>query len=49
MKSAIVTGASRNIGLAIARHLLRDGWSVCLSGRDADAPRRSGIGARLRR
>jgi NAD(P)-dependent dehydrogenase (short-subunit alcohol dehydrogenase family) len=37
MKSAIVTGASRNIGLAIARQLLRDGWRVCVTGRDADA------------
>ena len=37
MKSAIVTGASRNIGLAIAGQLLRDGWRVCLTGRDADA------------
>jgi len=37
MRSAIVTGASRNIGLAIARRLLRDGWNVSLSGRDASA------------
>ena len=37
MKSAIVTGASRNIGLAIVRQLLRDGWRVCLTGRHADA------------
>jgi NAD(P)-dependent dehydrogenase (short-subunit alcohol dehydrogenase family) len=37
MRSAVVTGASRNIGLAIARRLLRDGWNVCLSGRDETA------------
>ena len=37
MRSAIVTGASRNIGLAIAGRLLRDGWNVCLSGRDENA------------
>ncbi len=37
MKSAIVTGASRNIGMAIARQLLHDGWRVCLTGRDKDA------------
>ena len=37
MRLAIVTGASRNIGLAIARRLLRDGWNVCLSGRDENA------------
>ncbi len=34
MRAAIVTGASRNIGLAIARRLLDDGWNVCLTGRD---------------
>lgn len=34
MRAAIVTGASRNIGLAIARRLLDDGWKVCLTGRD---------------
>lgn len=34
MRTAIVTGASRNIGLAIARRLLSDGWNVCVTGRD---------------
>lgn len=34
MRAAIVTGASRNIGLAIAGRLLHDGWNVCLTGRD---------------
>lgn len=34
MRAAIVTGASRNIGLAIARRLLDDGWNVCLTSRD---------------
>ncbi|CAN5702842.1 beta-ketoacyl-ACP reductase [soil metagenome] len=37
MRAAIVTGASRNIGLAIARRLLHDGWNVCLTGRDRDS------------
>ncbi|KUI23713.1 SDR family NAD(P)-dependent oxidoreductase [Mycobacterium sp. GA-2829] len=37
MRAAIVTGASRNIGLAIGRRLLADGWRVCLTGRDADS------------
>jgi NAD(P)-dependent dehydrogenase (short-subunit alcohol dehydrogenase family) len=30
---AIVTGASRGIGLAIAQRLVRDGWRVCLTAR----------------
>ena len=34
MRAAIVTGASRNIGLAISRRLLADGWKVCMTGRD---------------
>jgi 3-oxoacyl-[acyl-carrier protein] reductase len=33
---AIVTGASRGIGLAIAQRLVRDGWRVCLTARNAD-------------
>lgn len=36
-QSAIVTGASRGIGLAIARQLAGDGARVCVTGRDADA------------
>jgi NAD(P)-dependent dehydrogenase (short-subunit alcohol dehydrogenase family) len=37
VRAAIVTGASRNIGLAITRRLLADGWHVCLTGRDEDS------------
>jgi NAD(P)-dependent dehydrogenase (short-subunit alcohol dehydrogenase family) len=37
VRAAIVTGASRNIGLAIARRLLDDGWNVYLTGRDEDS------------
>ena len=33
---AIVTGASRGIGLAIAQRLVRDGWRVCLTARNAE-------------
>ena len=33
---AIVTGASRGIGLAIAERLVRDGWRVCLTARNQE-------------
>ncbi|MER5405414.1 SDR family oxidoreductase [Streptomyces sp. NPDC002769] len=36
-RAAIVTGASRGIGLAVAEELSRAGARVCVTGRDADA------------
>ena len=33
---AVVTGASRGLGLAVARALVSDGWSVVVDGRDGD-------------
>jgi NAD(P)-dependent dehydrogenase (short-subunit alcohol dehydrogenase family) len=37
MGVAIVTGASRGLGEALAGGLVREGWSVAIDGRDADA------------
>ncbi|XVU24713.1 SDR family oxidoreductase [Actinoplanes sp. CA-054009] len=34
---AIVTGASRGIGFAIAQRFVADGYKVCITGRDAEA------------
>ncbi len=39
-KSALVTGGSRGIGLAVARALSNDGWRVAMVARDAVALRR---------
>jgi NAD(P)-dependent dehydrogenase (short-subunit alcohol dehydrogenase family) len=36
-KTAILTGASRGLGLALARELARRGWSLIIDGRGADA------------
>lgn len=36
-KVAIVTGASRGIGLAIAQHIVDDGGKVCITGRGQEA------------
>lgn len=37
MKTAIVTGAARGIGLATTKLFLRDGWQVAMVDRDTDA------------
>ncbi|MFL6205494.1 MAG: SDR family oxidoreductase [Acidimicrobiales bacterium] len=36
-RTAIVTGASRGLGLAVARSLAQDGWAVVIDGRDPAA------------
>jgi NAD(P)-dependent dehydrogenase (short-subunit alcohol dehydrogenase family) len=36
-RTAIVTGASRGLGLALARELAARGWNVVVDARDADA------------
>ena len=37
MRTALVTGATRGIGLGIARALAREGWNLALCGRRAEA------------
>ncbi|GGU36487.1 SDR family NAD(P)-dependent oxidoreductase [Actinomadura livida] len=37
MRTALITGASRGLGRALARGLARDGWHVVVDARDADA------------
>jgi NAD(P)-dependent dehydrogenase (short-subunit alcohol dehydrogenase family)/catechol 2,3-dioxygenase-like lactoylglutathione lyase family enzyme len=36
-KNALITGASRGLGLALARELAKRGWSLIIDGRGADA------------
>ena len=41
MSVAIVTGASRGLGAALARALVKEGWSVVIDARDAGALERT--------
>src|SRR5260370_7789956 len=38
-KNAVITGASRGLGLALARGLAAEGWSLVIDARDPDALR----------
>lgn len=37
MKTALITGGAKGIGLAISQELINDGWNVVITGRDAIA------------
>jgi NAD(P)-dependent dehydrogenase (short-subunit alcohol dehydrogenase family) len=37
MKNALITGASRGLGLALARQLAQNGWGLIIDGRGAEA------------
>jgi NAD(P)-dependent dehydrogenase (short-subunit alcohol dehydrogenase family) len=43
-KNAVVTGASRGLGLALARGLAADGWSLVIDARDGEALRTAAAG-----
>ena len=36
-KTALITGASRGLGLALARELVQPGWNVIIDARGAQA------------
>ena len=36
-KTILITGATKNTGLAIARRFASDGWNVAITSRDAAA------------
>src|SRR5215207_10291598 len=36
MRTALITGATRGLGLELARELARRGWNLIIDGRDAD-------------
>ena len=49
MPVAIITGASRGFGFALAQSLSADGWDLVIDARDAEGARRRGRATRSRR
>jgi len=43
-KNAVITGASRDLGLALARGLAAAGWSLVIDARDGQALRQAAAG-----
>ena len=43
MKTVLITGATRNTGLATARRFAKEGWNIAITSRDAETAKRAAL------